>query len=153
MSDLLGRFWSKVDIGLPSQCWHWLGTNLQQKNVEARKGEKTMKTFKNIAAQGDVLFKKIDTLPEGLKEEKAENGVYVIAHSETGHNHIMKSKHVTLYANDNNPFVAYLVVDNTTTIGHMRGFDTHEPIQFDKGIYEVRRQREYTPEGYRRVQD
>jgi hypothetical protein len=29
----------------------------------------------------------------------------------------------------------------------------HEPIMFGVGIYEVRRQREYTPEGFRRVED
>ena len=32
-------------------------------------------------------------------------------------------------------------------------FDTHEPIMLDDGIYRLRRQREYTPEGYRRVED
>ena len=112
-----------------------------------------MKTFDKIAAQGDVFFKKIDTLPDGLKEMKAENGVHVVAHSETGHNHVIKEQEAKIYANDNDPFVAYLVVDNTAKLEHMRLFDTHETILFKEGIYKITRQREYTPEGYRRAQD
>lgn len=112
-----------------------------------------MKTFDEIAAQGDVMFKRIDTLPEGLTEQKGENGVHVVAHSETGHNHIIKDTDAKLYANDNEPFVAYLVVDNSAKLEHMRSFDTHETILFKEGVYKITRQREYTPEGYRRAQD
>ena len=36
---------------------------------------------------------------------------------------------------------------------HLREFDKHEPILFEPGVYHVRRQREYTPEGFRRVED
>lgn len=112
-----------------------------------------MKNFINQAAQGDVLFTRVDELPEGFKQEKAHNGQYVVAHSETGHNHIIKEDEAKLYVNDNDPFVAYLVVDNTAKVEHMRSFHTHETIAFDKGIYRINRQREYTPEGYRRAQD
>lgn len=38
-------------------------------------------------------------------------------------------------------------------IEQKRPYDTHAPIMFEPGIYEVRRQREYTPEGFRRVED
>lgn len=115
-----------------------------------------MKTFDNNhkqARQGDVLFTKIDVLPEGLIKQKSENGQFVLAHSETGHNHVMKDNGVELYANDNDPFVAYLVVDNTAKLEHMRSFDTHETIEFKEGIYRINRQREYTPEGFRRAAD
>jgi len=115
-----------------------------------------MKTFNHNhtqARQGDVLFTRVEELPEGLKEISAENGVFVVAHSETGHNHIIKESEAKLYANDNDPFVAYLVVDNTAKLEHMRSFDTHETISFDKGIYRINRQREYTPEGFRRAAD
>lgn len=113
------------------------------------------KTFKTQAAQGDMLLRKIDKLPNGVSATKSENGKYVLAHSETGHNHTVKIKEgVSFYSNDNDPFIAYLVVDNTTCfVEHERGFDTHETIKIGNGIYEVRRQREYTPEGWRRAQD
>lgn len=111
-----------------------------------------------MAAQGDLLIRKIDVLPEGLNKTKSENGFYVVAHSETGHNHVIADKpNVTLYeAND--PMVSYLeVIEATdateTLIKHLREFDTHETINIPAGKYEIRRQREYTPEGWRRVED
>ena len=50
-----------------------------------------MKTFENIAAQGDFLIIRIDSLPssEEIETFDAENGKYIVAHSETGHNHTM----------------------------------------------------------------
>jgi len=113
-----------------------------------------MKSFKNQAAQGDMLIRRIDALPKNAIKAKSENGSYVLAHSETGHNHVVKeSDGVTFYQHANDNFIAYLVVNNEAKVEHMRGFDTHETINFGKGIYEIRRQREYTPEGFRRAQD
>lgn len=116
-----------------------------------------MITFKNQAAQGDMLMTRIDRLPDGVKEMKAENGVFILAHSETGHNHVVKAQPgIRYYANDNDPFTAYLVVDNAPEqcfVEHLRGWDTHHPISFSDGVYKIKRQREYTPEGFRRVAD
>lgn len=117
-----------------------------------------MKTFKNMAAQGDLLIRRIDKLPDDAKKVKSENGVFVVAHSETGHNHVIADRpNVTLYTTDN-PMISYLqVVEATdateTIIEHLRSFDTHESISIPNGIFEIRRQREYTPEGWRRVED
>lgn len=112
-----------------------------------------MKTFKNIAAQGDVMFKRIDKLPEGLVDAETENGKFVVAHSETGHNHVIDRNKAQLLIDRTNEFIAYLKVDEEAFLEHERSFDTHETIKFEPGIYEVRRQREYVPEGYRRAQD
>jgi len=46
-----------------------------------------------------------------------------------------------------------LVVNNPTELRHERSFDTHAPITIDKGKYEIRRQREYTLEGWRKIED
>ena len=48
---------------------------------------------------------------------------------------------------------AWIKVNRPTVLEHQRPHDTHAPIKFAKGVYEVRRQREYTPEGWRRVAD
>ena len=113
-----------------------------------------MKTFKNMAAQGDMLIRRVESLPDCVVEIKAESGSYVLAHSETGHDHIVNEKTgVKFYQHANDNFIAYLVVDNDACVEHMRGFDTHETIGFNPGIYEIRRQREYIQEGFRRVQD
>lgn len=114
-----------------------------------------MKTFKTQAAQGDMLLTKIKALPSNVTKTEAVNSKFILAHSETGHNHTVKKQAgITFYSNDNDPFIAYLVVDNTKClVEHERGFDTHESISLKDGIYEIRRQREYTPEGFRRAQD
>lgn len=112
-----------------------------------------MKTFNISAAQGDVYFQKVAKLPEGLRQIKSKNGRVLVTHSETGHNHEMDARYVTMYEDGNNPLVAYLYVEQPTELLHLRSYDTHTPIFFDPGVYEVRRQREYVPEGFRRVED
>lgn len=49
--------------------------------------------------------------------------------------------------------ICYLSISDPTALTHERSFDTHEPILLNPGIYEVRRQREYTPQGWRRIED
>lgn len=117
-----------------------------------------MKTFKNMAAQGDVMFIRVASLPAGAVPVPAVGGQHVIAHSETGHHHVMVAERagrpvVEMYRLPEEIYEAFLVVHEPTVLEHQRGFDTHEPIQFQPGTYQVRRQREYTPEGYRRAQD
>jgi hypothetical protein len=118
-----------------------------------------MKTFKNFAAQGDVIFRRVDRLPDGLTAVDPVNGRVVVTHSETGHDHVMvldgkkaKVPAVEMFSTEN-PLVAWIKVNRPTSLDHLRPHDTHEPIMFGPGVYEVRRQREYTPEGFRRVAD
>lgn len=116
-----------------------------------------MKTFKNFAAQGEAFIRRIETRPENLAEIKAENGKHIVAHSETGHHHVMDAGCVSLLERTKDVpeglRILHLIVKEPTTLNHLRGTDTHEPILFDRGEYEIRLQREYTPEGYRRVAD
>lgn len=112
-----------------------------------------MKAFKNRAAQGDVYFQRIDALPAGLTRAAPENGHIVVAHSETGHHHVLDASMVEMYRLPEEIYECFLVVKDTTLLEHLRPFDTHEPIQFTPGIYHVKRQREYTPEGWRRAAD
>lgn len=117
-----------------------------------------MKTFKKQAAQGDLLIRRIDKLPSGVKLVVPTDGQHIVAHSETGHNHVIAARpNVELYTTGD-PMISYLqVIEATdateTLLEHLRSYDTHETIKISPGIYEVRRQREYTPEGWRRVED
>jgi hypothetical protein len=112
-----------------------------------------MKTVKTMAAQGDVMFIKVDNLPENLEMAKAENGKFVVAHSETGHNHVIDSRNAQLLIDKTNAFVAYIKISKPTEVEHQRSFDTHESLLLTPGNYQVRRQREYVPEGFRKAQD
>ena len=117
-----------------------------------------MKTFNKMAAQGDLLILAIMALPEGLKPVQAVKGYHVVAHSETGHNHAIAEKPTVSLFSGGDPMVSYLQVlascDTTETIlEHFRKTDTHESLLIPPGFYEIRRQREYTPQGWRRVED
>lgn len=111
------------------------------------------KKFKKQAAQGDLLITRIDKLPKGLELAKAEGDNYVVAHSETGHNHVVKERAADMLIDKTNQFIAYLSVKEPCEIEHLRDFDTHAPIALTPGNYEVRRQREYVPEGFRKAAD
>ena len=112
-----------------------------------------MRTFKTVAAQGDVYIRRIDKLPEGVVEVPAENGKVIVTHSETSHHHVMDAKKVTMYQLPDSILDCLLVVHDQDALEHLRNYDTHQPILFEPGIYHVRRQREHTPEGFRKVQD
>lgn len=117
-----------------------------------------MKTFQKCAAQGDLLIRRIDSIPASAQAVNSENGVFVVAHSETGHNHVILERPNVKLFSTGDPMISYLQVieatDETETLmEHLRSFDTHETIKIVPGNYEIRRQREYTPEGWRRVED
>ena len=114
-----------------------------------------MKTFQNVAAQGDMILRRIDAIPANAVPARAESGAFVLAHSETGHNHVvMERPGVTLLNDPADQFRAYLNVEGEPVeLQHLRSYDTHESLLIPPGSYEVRRQREYTPEGFRRAQD
>ena len=114
-----------------------------------------IRAFEKQAAQGDLLITRIKSLPKFAKPLKAEKGKFILAHSETGHHHtVAEHPGVEFFAGED-PLVSYLrVIDNVeVTLEHERSFDTHESLLLKGGTYEIRRQREYTPQGWRKVQD
>ena len=118
-----------------------------------------MKKFTGkIAAQGDFVIIRLNRLPESnLEPVKAEGNFYVVAHSETGHNHVMERTNVEAFVaagtKEVDLYEMFLSVKEPTEINHLRSFDTHESILVPPGDYVIKRQREYTPEGFRRAAD
>ena len=116
-----------------------------------------MKTFTRMAAQGDFLIIRVDDMPDNLVSLEPENGNIVVAHSETGHNHVMLADKVEAYRDstisDADLYEMFLLVREPTVIEHQRSYDTHEELLVPEGLYRIRRQREYTPEGFRRAAD
>jgi hypothetical protein len=116
-----------------------------------------MHTMNKTAAQGDVLIIRINNIPTTAKLQPRE-GKLVVTHSETGHHHVIERSRVDMYAGDD-PLVAWLEVHDVEDLPqiaelvHERPWDTHESIGLTPGKYEIRRQREYVPEGWRQVQD
>ena len=104
-------------------------------------------------AQGDLLARKIETIPETATHVAPKDNRHVIAHSETGHHHWVDAEACEYFADPGNPLIAYLAAEGPITLHHDRSFDQHAPVTLPPGQYEIRRQREYTPEGWRRVED
>lgn len=97
--------------------------------------------FKKMAAQGDVCFRRIDKLPEGLKKIEKFDGI--VAHSETSHHHKFDSlEGVEGYKTDSEALM-YVLLNRPVTLTHHREYDTHAPFLFDAGCYEIRRPVEY----------
>ena len=104
-----------------------------------------------LARQGDVLIIGVAKLPEGLEPVKRESGRVVLAHGEvTGHAHAIKDKRAALFRD---PKLAAIFMhvsgDATVALEH----DEHDTITVPPGNYEIRRQREYSPEAIRNVAD
>lgn len=116
-----------------------------------------MRTFTKMAAQGDFIIMRINDIPTDVERIEPENGVYVVAHSETGHNHVMEMDRVEAFkpagVKEVDLYQMFLNVEAPTEINHLRSFDTHETLLVPPGKYEIRRQREYVAEGFRRAQD
>lgn len=112
-----------------------------------------MKTFTKMFAQGDVLFERINELPKKAKLIAPIKGRVIVAHSETGHHHVMDADRTELYRLPEEIYECFLVVHKADDLVHLRSYDTHETVHFEPGIYRVQRQREHTPEGLRRVED
>ena len=115
-----------------------------------------MKTVTNRPSfQGDLMVRQIAKVPAEAVPAEAVNGKHTVAHSETGHNHTVLERSAQMLIDQTNEFIAYLKVsgDDGAVIKHERSFDTHEPIHLPPGNYEIRRQREYIAEGFRRAAD
>lgn len=118
-----------------------------------------MKVAKHIigtaVAQGDVMLIPVAELPNGHKVVAPEKGAHIVTHSETGHNHIVIDRPgVTMFQDAMDMFRAFLVIEGEPAdLEHLRTTDTHETVRLEPGVWEVRRQREYSPEGWRRAAD
>jgi len=109
-----------------------------------------------IAFQGDIGFRRVAKLPAGAKEQKV-NGHIPLVNQRTGHQHTLASQGLKFYESSD-PLRAYIVFQGVSEVDvvHGRPHDTHETLRLSVGegaVLEVIRQREMTPEGWRRVED
>ena len=100
--------------------------------------------------QGDVLILPVPQIPEDLVEVPREDGRLVLAHGEvTGHAHAVEGEATFLAADLEDLERRFLRVEAEVQVVH----EEHDTIVLPPGDYEVRRQREYSPEEIRTVAD
>jgi hypothetical protein len=92
--------------------------------------------------QGDIFFQPIDAIPDGAKQ--IPSGVIVQGQA-TGHAHRIVGGE--LFADGDSMFIRS---DGRARLEHP---EHQPPIELPRGAWRVVRQREYTPEGLRNVED
>lgn len=109
-------------------------------------------------AQGDVCLTPIKSIPEGMQPVQPNSkGEFVITHSETGHNHVVMDRpNVQMFQSPHDPLIAYLLLNDGPDVEllHQRSHDTHGTQTLKSGkAYQISRQREDSPAGWRRAVD
>lgn len=112
-----------------------------------------MLTFSKTAAQGEITIRRVGDVPatranlSGFTPMKPEHGKFIIGHSETGHHHVLdRLDGADVAVMDAPPAgmkVLRAILENPTTLVHLRDHDTHEPIKLEPGEYEFRIAREF----------
>lgn len=96
---------------------------------------KEIKMNKDQRQQGDVLYWKINELPEGAKEVKRQNGIIVVMHGENGHTHAIAEVDALFFEKDGK---FYLKNKKKVTLTH----EEHNHQTIEPGIWEIGQIRE-----------
>ena len=111
------------------------------------------KTRKSIP-QGDVYLIPIKAIPDTAKPVSAENGAYIITHSETGHHHVVMDRPDIQQFSGMDIFRGFLNVgDKPADLVHLRENHTHATQVVAPGAWLIQRQAAYTPQGWERARD
>lgn len=90
---------------------------------------------KNQRQQGDVIYQRIDKLPEGIKEVKRKEGKIIVMHGEGGHTHCISDVDAMFYEKDGK---FYLKNEKSVTLTH----EEHNYQIIEPGIWEIGQVRE-----------
>lgn len=113
---------------------------------------KTINRKNGVSYQGDLAIIPIDKIPDNVIETQPKGENHIVAHSETGHHHVVAARLAKLYIAS--AMMSYLrVIADQAELQHLRPYDTHETLALPKGDYQLLRQREGSPEGWRQVMD
>lgn len=90
---------------------------------------------KNIIRHGEVILKQIDSLPKEVKLEK-KTKKYIVAHSETGHHHVLEStKDFKVFSWNGE---SYIEIPEIAELFHEKsGKDVHTPHKITPSVYKV----------------
>lgn len=93
------------------------------------------KAAKNAAQQGDVILRKLDSMPEGESKLIGRKRL-VLAHGESGHSHVIEDDEAELIQVGERML---LKLAKAATVTH----EEHKPITLTPGVWEVGRVKEF----------
>lgn len=86
--------------------------------------------------QGDILLKKIETMPDSVKESEDD---VILKGEATGHAHRIVNGTIFTRSGTNQMYIE-------ASVGAELVHEEHNTIPLEAGLYEVIRQREYDPD-------
>lgn len=107
----------------------------------------------NIIRHGEVILKQINELPKGAMLEK-KTSKHIVAHSETGHHHVLES--IDEYEVYNWNGETYIRLGSVGTLFHEKsGPDVHAPHKITPAVYKIviKREFDYFSKKLREVRD
>ncbi len=100
--------------------------------------------------QGDVFIQRIRKMPKDVQPLRRTRRGVVLAEGEvTGHAHAIKDRGADLYGGEIEARFLRVLAEGGVALTH----EEHATITLPKGDYEIRIQREYSPEAIRNVRD
>jgi hypothetical protein len=99
--------------------------------------------------QGDVLLYRIDAIPPTAKPMRAHGDKVVLVWGEANHAHAVPATAAQLFEDGASGRCFLVVVGADARLQH----EEHASIRLPSGLYEVIRQREYTPGAIRPAGD
>lgn len=100
-----------------------------------------IKDGKRIAvSHGELFLLPVDRVPEGKISKHSE---FILSHSKTGHNHILKSNKQFTITEIGDEVERYLLLDDVAQLVHQKTFDIHETRVLAPGAYRVYSKKEY----------
>ncbi len=106
-----------------------------------------------IVRHGEVILKPLSKMPKGVKLQK-ETKKYIVAHSETGHHHVLEApEKYKIYTLDGD---TYIQLGTLADLVHEKtGRDVHTPHKIAPSVYKVviKKQFDYFTKKMERVRD
>ena len=105
--------------------------------------------------QGDMYLIPIKAIPQEAKPVQAENGVFILTHSESSHHHVIDERPDIRQFSGMDIFRGFLEIsgDEPAELIHLREHHTHAPQVVAPGAWLIQRQAAYTPQGWERARD
>lgn len=112
-------------------------------------------TARRPLAQGDMYLIPIKAVPAEASALAAENGHFILTHSETGHHHVVMERPDIRQFSGMDVFRGFLEIsgDEPAELVHLRENHTHAPQVVSPGAWLIQRQAAYTPQGWERARD
>lgn len=97
---------------------------------------------RKAVTHGELFLLPVNKVPKG---EKSEHSAFVLAHSETGHNHVLKTldKKSFTVTEVGDSVERYLTLESLGELTHQKTFDVHETRILAPGSYKVYYKKEY----------